>query len=128
MAANTAPIFPLTPVCSPVTILPADTTTVKTLLTVGASGARVDSIHITSDDTAAMTVVFYVAIGGANYLLGQTPVPAGSGVANPWVEGLDSINAGNVLVLPAAAILKCAVSTTVTTAKTVTLTAFGGDF
>ena len=132
MAANTDPVFPLTPRTSPVTILTADGTTKKTLVTAGANGSRLDQIRVCSDDTAQVILQFFTSIdGGTTWaILGEVIVPAGSGTNGSalWVEALDALNAENAMALQAAEVLGVAAKSAVTAAKTVTITARRGDF
>lgn len=129
MAANTNPIHPGVPVNPPVTIANSDSTNKKTVLTAGANGTRLDSLHICSDDTSATTLNFYLTVGGTDYFIGQVSVPAGAGAGSTvWQEGLATLNNGSAIALAAGTILKVSAAVAVTAAKTVTAIAFGGDF
>jgi hypothetical protein len=140
MAANTAPIFIKNRKVAGVQIVPADTTTLKTLLTAGAEGCRVLAVNAATDDTAANVVGLYVQIAGAgpNYPLGVKSVTARSGdptnaAAVPSVNLLDlaamaSLDPDGSLGLGAGDILKAGVQATVTAAKTVSLLAVYGDY
>lgn len=128
MAANTLPIYPDTPVISPVTIVNSDGTNKKTVITAGSNGTRVDSLRVASDDTADATVSFYVTVGGSDYFLQNVAVPRASGTTGTWVEALSLVNSGLPMVLAAGASIKCAVSTAVTSGKTMTLVASGGNY
>ena len=72
MAANTSPIFPLTPVASWGTISAANTAkdgsgTVVTIFTAGANGARVDTVKIRALGTNVATVMrFFINNGSPN--------------------------------------------------------------
>lgn len=68
MAAGTAPIFYATPKTAGVQILPADTTTKKTLVTAGANGSLVLGIEVTTTDTAVNDIGLYLQVGGAGTL------------------------------------------------------------
>lgn len=130
MAANTSPIFPLTPKTSPVTIVNADGTTKKTLLTAGTNGTKLDAVKIVSDDTATVTLSFYLTKGGTDYLVGTVSVTAGTGVTpgTSPAEALEYVNDGYALALEAGVVLKVAASASVTSGKTVTIVAHAGDF
>lgn len=129
MAANTNPIHPLVPQNPAVTVSNADGTTKKTVLIAGANGTRLDSLHICSDDTAQALLNFYLNTGNSDSFIGQVAIPAGSGSGSTaWQEGLATLNNNLSMTLAAGAILKVAASAAVTSTKTVTIVAFGGDF
>lgn len=130
MAANTSPIFPLTPKTNPVTVVNADGTTKKTLLTAGTNGTKIDAIKVVSDDTATVTLSFYLTKGGTDYLIGTVAVTAGTGITagTSPAEALEYLNDGYALALEAGVIVKVAASASVTSGKTVTIVAHAGDF
>jgi len=141
MAANTAPIFIKNRKVAVVTIVPADTTTLKTLMTADATnGSRLLAINVVTDDTAANVVGMYVQIGGAgtSYPLGVKSVALRSGdptnvSALPSVNLLDlaavaGLDPDGSLGLGAGDIVKVGVQATVTAAKTVTCMAIYGDY
>lgn len=131
MAANTTPLFTLTPKNGGQTFVNADSTNLKTLITAGDYGFRLDSISITSDDTSARNIAFYVSVGGTDYYIGNVPVVIGAGYgAVPKVDGMSFLKpaALDFLVIPAGALLKCNMVVAVTAAKVVTVVAIGGDF
>jgi acyl-CoA reductase-like NAD-dependent aldehyde dehydrogenase len=129
MAANTNPIHPGVPVNPPATIVNADSTNKKTIMTAGENGTRLDSLHICSDDTSSANLNFYLTVGGMDHFIGQVAVPAGSGAGStPWQEGLATLNGNAAMVLAAGTTLKVSAAVAVTAAKTVTVIAFGGDF
>ena len=131
MSANTAPIYPQTPIATPAVLNNASGTSTKVaVLTAGTNGTRLDSLHLCLDDTVAATITFWLNVSSTDYLVGGAVVAAGAGngVVN-FVEGLASLNAGNALVLPSGSILKALVMTTAITAgKTLTITPFGGNY
>src|SRR5256885_103126 len=79
MAANTAPIFELAVISPSVQIAPADTTTKKTIKAGGANGTRIDEIYVSSTDTAAVVLNFYLYDGVTDFYLGDVTVPIGAG-------------------------------------------------
>jgi hypothetical protein len=135
MAANTTPIFPLTIQNSAVAVLPADTTTEKTLVTAGSFGTRIDAISVTSTDTAAQTFKVLLNDGATSYQVGEVVVPATSGtdgitlavkaLNTPFLPWLDSSGS---LFLKNGWKLNVACKATVTTAKQITWVAFAGDY
>ena len=62
-----------------VTIVPADTTSLKTILTTDGTFWRVTSISVCSDDTSNRTLSFYAGIGGTDYLIGSVTIPTLAG-------------------------------------------------
>lgn len=130
MAANTAPIFELTVKNAGVQILPADTTTKKTVYTGGANGSRIDRISVSSTDTAAKTLQWYVTVGGTDYHLCDTVIPIGTGYTT--VAGADALATISptlgYLVLASGEVLKVAASANVTAAKQIDVVAQLGDY
>lgn len=140
MAVTHTPIFPQTVKQGAVQILPADTTSLKTIYTGATDGSRVDNILITSTDTSAKDVQLVVTISGTDYVLGTISVPANSGFTNSVVtlnmlahanmtSALNADNNGNkFLFLASGSILKIKALTTVTAAKAINVVAQIGDF
>lgn len=115
-------------------ILPADTSNFKTLATLAAF-TKITSIIISSSDTSARDLQFAVSIGGVDYPLITTSIPANSGnVANVaptlllrnafWELNGDNFN-NRVLELPSGAVLKMKTLTTVTSTRSINITAVG---
>lgn len=136
MAQNTSPIFGLTPISTPVTIVNGDTTTKKTVYTAGSNGGRLLAIAASTDDTTAVRCNIYVTVSGTDYTLGQVTVPIGAGTGTgdaPSVNLLDAtklpfLASDGSLLLPASAIVKVAANATVTSGKTVYLTGIALDY
>jgi hypothetical protein len=118
-------------------ILPADTTTYKTLLTAGASGARVDAIFVHSTDTSAKDVILALTVSGTDYPIGTVAIPLRTGDTNsaPSINllnmanispafGMD-VNGNKFLWMPAGATLRAKAGSTVTTAKAISFIAQG---
>lgn len=103
MAANTSPIFGLTPVTTGTAFTNATGTTVTAICTAGANGARVLAVNAVTSDTSPNDVNLYVQVGGAgsNFNLGGKRVAAASGdvVASttPSVSLLDSTQIPTIL-------------------------------
>lgn len=118
-----------------ITILPADTTTPKDLLTAGSSGARVDSISVVSDDTAEMVLNVYMHDGTTAFLIGAITVPTLSGT-DGVAPAVSVLNLTDMPFLPEDLTyflagthkIQVGVQTTVTTAKTVTVVAMYADY
>ena len=135
MPANTSPIFPLVVQTSAATIVNADGTGEKTLVTAGANGTRIDVVSITSTDTAAVMLTVLVHDGTTSYAVGEIAVPAGSGTngSTPAIKGLSAeslpwLDASGSLFLKAGWSLRVAAKAAITSTKTVTLVAFSGDY
>ena len=139
MAVTATPIFPQTLTNTPVTILPADTTTLKTAYTAGSNGSKLEAIYVTNTDSAsAYSVQINITISSTSYLLGTVNVPlsAGNTTAAPNVNLLASTNLnlpkdanGNPYIyLLASAIVKVGVLVAVNSGKVVTFITQGEDF
>ena len=141
MAANTSPIFVKNRKVAVVQILPADTTTLKTLMTADATnGSRLLAINVSTDDTVAETLGVYIQIAGSgtNYPLGVKTVALRSGDptntgAVPSVNLLDlaaiaSLDPDGSLGLGPGDVVKVGVQATITAAKTTTVAAIYGDY
>jgi hypothetical protein len=131
MAANTTPIFELTPQNVGTTFVNADSTNLKTLWTAGLEGSRIDAISICSNDTGAVNLAFYIDDGVASYYIGNVNIPIGSGYTTVVkVDALQTLKPAylSFLILKAGYTLKCNSVAAVTAAKTVTVVVIGGDF
>lgn len=139
MAVTNTPIFPQTITSPSVQILPADTTTLKTLYTAGTNGSKVENIIATNTDTAAAyALTLTVVTSATNYIIGTINVPLSSGntAAAPAVSLLNSANLptakdsnGNPYIyLASGSVLKVNSGTTVNSGKVVSVTCNGGDF
>lgn len=135
MAANTSPIFEyVLSLGTPQTFTSADTTTKKTVATGSSSGnnagTRIDSIMVSTDDTVAVNLAFYVNVSSTDYYIGNVNIPIGSGYTT--VARVDAISTLapilGYLVLPPGVALKCNCVATMTAAKTTTVVPMGGDY
>lgn len=134
------PVFPQTiSNFSAVQILPADTTTLKTLVTPGANGCKVENILVHSTDTSAKDVQLVVTKGGTDFPLATISIPATSGNTNALIPislfqhamlvGLNTDNNGNkYLYLGSGSVLKARVGATVTASRVISLFPQGGDY
>jgi hypothetical protein len=130
MAANTSPIFELTPFLKGDTLDDGDTTVAITLITGAANGTRIDSLKCTTNDTAAVNLRFYIDNGGADLYLGVVALAIGSGYTTVApVEGMATLSPTlGYLVLANASELKVSCLATMTAAKITTVLAQGGDY
>ncbi len=134
-----APAYVATPQPAFAQILPADTTTLKTLVTAGSSGSKVTGLMLTSSDTADRIVQVWVTRSAVDYLLATISVPLTSGFVatiapvsamNQFnMPGLPIDNDGQpYILLKNGDVLKIACTTTVTAAKIIHAMAQAADF
>ncbi len=140
MAGTATPVFPQTiSNFSAVQILPADTTTLKTIVTPGANGCKVENILVQSTDTSAKDLVLVVTKGGTDFPLATISIPANSGNTNALIPislfqhamlvGLNIDAFGNkYLYLGNGSVLKARVGATVTASRVISLFPQGGDY
>lgn len=138
MATTATPVFPQAVNNGIGQILPADTTTLKTIWTAGANGSLLQALGISSTDTSARDLQFYITRSGTDSLICtiSAPINAGNTNAIPSVDVLRSSlwpwcmfdMAGNrQLRLKSGDVLKFAALTTVTAAKVINCFADGED-
>ena len=70
MSTSSVPVLPQTPKITPVTIVNADGTTVKTVFTAGANGSKIVGLSATNTDAAGYTLQVWLTRSATNYLLG----------------------------------------------------------
>lgn len=139
MPVSNKPIFPQLIVTPMQQILPADTTSLKTLCTAGANGTKIERITVTSTDTSAKDLQLVVTSGGTDYIIGTASIPANSGNTNalPTVSLLEhaqfvglagDANGNKYLYLAAGAVLKAKALSAVTTARAINIFVQGGDY
>lgn len=121
------------------TIVAADASGLKTVYTAGSNDSVIKSLQVASDDTTARVLNVYINNGSTDYLLGAVSVAIASGT-NGTTAAVDLLggtlmpalpydaNGKRVLPLPAGYVLKVSSQTTVTAAKTVTITAMAEDY
>lgn len=128
MAANTIPVFPLTPRFEVATISNSDSTAKKLLFAAGVDGSRINSVGVKSTDTAAATIEFYLSkdSGSTFNLLGTFPAEITyQGLAQSGIPCFDSSKG---IVIPAGASIYVAVASAVTADKTLNFSALGSDY
>lgn len=139
MAVTSSPIFPQTLKTNVAQIAPADTTSLKTLVTAGADGTRIDNILVTSTDTTARDLQFVITISAVDYIIGTLQIPISSGNTNavPIVSvfphtqfaGLNQdVNGNKEFYLASGAVLKVKCLTTVTATRLISIIAQCGDY
>lgn len=130
----TSPTLPTNLKNAAVTIVNADASALKTILTADGTFWDVTSLNVTSDDTSGRILSFYITISATDYLIGSVSVPAASGTdgttasVNVFSSSMMQLMtydafANRILHLDTGIVLKCKSTTTVTAAKTVTITA-----
>ena len=133
MAANTVPVFVLTPKSWGVSIATSNTArdgtgTVGTLLTAGSNGTKVEHIDICAAGTTTAGIIrLFIVDVSANYylwkeILVSAITPSGSVIA--FQATVDCSAAAKALVLPNGWSIRASTHN----AETFKLTAFGGDF
>jgi len=145
MAVKSTPAFAQGIAVGVAKIVPADTTTLKTVFTAGADGALIDTIVISSDDGSSKDLQLWTTVSGVDYLLFTVAIPANSGFTSSVgiVSLLDSNRAGSataplgwltldsngnkLLRLGAGEVLKAKVLTAVSTSKTIYIRASGAS-
>jgi hypothetical protein len=131
--------FPATPHLGLAQIANADASNQKTILTAGASGAKITSLFALSDDTSARVLTVSVLRSAVHYPIAVVSVPANSGT-NGTVPAVDLLPSGlspwvpvdndgqKYLLLEAADVLEVKSGATVTSTKLITVGAVGADF
>jgi len=134
------PVFPQSIKNGAVQILPADTTTLKTLVTPSANGSKVDNILVNSTDTANKDLVLVITKSGVDYPLATIQIPLNTGNTNavsainllnhsmlgPYLSV--DLNGNKYLYLESGSVLKAKVTASVTASKVIGLFAQYGDF
>ncbi len=131
-----APIFVGTIKTAAQTFVNADGTATKSVYTAGTAGAKIQFLNASSDDTSARVVRLHIQRGGAgtDYLIGSVTVAIGAGTgavasANLLVASqIPGVLEDGTIILGPSDVLKCAVESAVTAAKTLTVFAQGGDY
>lgn len=132
MAANTNPIFLLTPNVGVAAVSTANTArdgtgTIATIFTAGANGSRINSIIIKATaDPADSTVVFFLYDGSAYHVFDEWDIgdpAAGSATVASYRES----RAYSSLVIPTGWSLRASI-TVALTSGTMQVFANGGDY
>lgn len=139
MPVSNQPIYPQTIVSAVAQIQNSDGTTLKTLFTAGANGSRIENILVSSTDTTNRDLMFYVTVGGTDYLLATIQCPLTSGnsntvgplfaLSNTLFIGLNTDPNGNKYIyLANGAVLKAKAGSTVTSGRVIQFLIQGGDY
>jgi hypothetical protein len=120
-------------------ILPADTTTLKTLFTAGANDTIVKAINVQSTDTVARVVQLTVNDGVNDFLIGAVNIPLRSGDTGA-VAAIDLLggtllpslpydaNGKRIIPLPAGYVLKVNSQVAVSATREITVVCMAEDY
>jgi hypothetical protein len=134
MAANTDPIFLLSPNVVTAEFDNADGTAIKDLVDAGADGTKVRSININTSSIVTVLWNVYLHDGVGSQLLTAVPVLALAGQdASPSVELLDPaymscLDALGELFIPSGMKMQVSPQVTLASGKTAALVCFAGDY
>jgi hypothetical protein len=140
MAFTTTPGYPQAIINIAKQILPADTTSKVTIYTAPINGASIQALGITTTDTVARVMSFYLTISAVDYLIGSIAVAARAGditsiaaatmLTNSLMGNYLSFDPeGNrVLRLQNGAILKAALNGAATAAKEFNIVGYGVSY
>ncbi len=113
----------------------SDGTTAQDLVTAGVDGSRIDSISVTSDDTAAIDLIVNYNDGSTDHPIARVAVPVGAGTdgSTPPVSLLNAddmpfLGDDLSLYLEAAQKITISAQTAVTAAKKIVLVATYGNY
>jgi hypothetical protein len=147
LSANQIPVYAVTPLtgvgviaASSNTVTLGSNTNAATIVTAGASGARVYSLMASTDDTVTVNVFLFIYNGTTVQPLGLVNVPLSSGNTNAARFPVDFLNPSNLPGLPLDNtakpyielgpndVLKCGALANLTAAKTCWVTAQGAQY
>lgn len=139
MAVTNTPIFPQT-IINPILQLTNGTgTTVTAVFAGGTNGTKIESIIVTSTDTSARDLTFYLTVSATNYALTTITIPITAGTVNnvPSVNILGSVqmpglardsNGNPYIYIASGTTLSANAVTTITSAKVINIICQGGNF
>ena len=139
MPGTATPIYPQTIKNWAVQILPADTTTIKTIVTGGTNGSVIEMLTVASTDTVARDLVFYLNDGTTNYRLFTLNIPINSGNTNAIASvapfnstlwpAVPFNNSGNKFIYVANGwSLRVNSTVAVSATRAISIAAHGGDY
>lgn len=114
-----------------------------TAFTAGSNDSILESLIVSSSDTSARTVQFYINDGTNSYLIGSISIPAGAGITSGTTANVDLLGGGTsgiivglqsdpsgkpCILVKTGHTIKCGVAVAVTAAKTVQVIAMGADY
>jgi len=147
LSGNQVPVYAITPVtwvgviaASSNTVTLGSNTNAATILTAGASGARVYSLMASTDDTVTVNVFLFIYRGTTVQPIGMVNIPLSSGNTNAARFPVDLLDPTNLPGLPIDNtgkryielwpndVLKCGALANLTAAKTCWVTAQGAQY
>ena len=131
MAANVQPIFKSGALGGGAQFTDGDASTKKLICTAGTNGTRIDGLLISSNDTAAIDLEFYIYDGTTYHYIGYVNVPIGAGYPSvARVDGIVTLAPTNLKYIdfPSGSALYAACAATMTTAKTCDVVPQGGNY
>lgn len=141
MAVSNLAIFPQKVQAWAVQLSNATGVTIVNLMTAGSNGSIVESLNISSTDSAANQVFVYLNDGSVNHLLAIVAIAAlagGNGTgATPALDVLRSgiipglpvdANGNYIMYVPSGYSIKIGANTTITSGKTWDAVAMGSDY
>ena len=120
--------------------------TSQVVITAGANGTKIDHLCITSTDTTARDLKFYISNGTTDFLIGTVPVIVNAGSTNainpvyptvnvmngstyfPYLMWPVDVSGNRAFYLQAGWSLKVQLPAAITSAKVIHITGFAGDF
>ena len=130
MAAGTSPIFEAAVRVLGIQFTISDTTTAKSLGTIGANGTRIDSIMCSTSDTVAVNLAFAINDGTTDHYIGVVNLPIGTGYTTVVLVDAMAILSPTLgyLVVPSGYTLKAGCVATMSASVTTDVVAMGGDY
>lgn len=128
MAANTVPIFPLSPRIETQFITDTDGTTRKLLFNASTDGSRINSMGVSSDNSASTTIQFHLSKdGGSSFNLLGTIVVAAN-YQGPVHSGIPVFDTVNGMPIPSGSSIYVSVAASVASGKFLRFSAVGSNY
>lgn len=145
MPGTSTPIFPQTIRNAAVSFTATDSTAVKTVITGGTNGTKIEWLNIATTDTAAKDIQFLLSDGTSTFLMTTIPIPASAGSSNsilpisllaaataspylPYFQFPVDVNGNRYVYLANGWSLRANFTSALTAAKTATVVLSVGDF
>lgn len=139
MATSSVPVLPQTPKITPITIVNADGTTIKTVFTAAANGSKIVGLSASNTDTSAYTLQLWLTRSSTNYLVASFGLGASAGnngttasvnlFSMGLIPGLPIDNDGQAyLFLENGDTLGVSLAGAIASGKTATVIAIGAHF
>ena len=145
MPGTSTPIFPQTIRNAATSFTNTDGTNIKTVLTGGTNGTKIEWLNIASTDTAAKDIQFSLSDGTTTFLISTLSIPATAGFVNsvlpisllasataspylPYFQFPLDVNGNRYVYLANGWSLRANFTSAITAAKTATVVLSVGDF